>query len=188
MERRLRAHIDERTGLDIAKAGGGIVRRHAHRHDGVRPGGGAGRIGKHPPERGHIAHQMVGGQDGDDGVFAAQALGQSAGRRDGGGRVAAARLAHDVGARQFGKLAARGGHERVRRDDQYPLGRHQAGETVHRLPNERLAAEDRKELLRTIGRRERPEALAATAGKNDRVEVADLFHIRCPILSRLVSR
>ena len=130
---------------------------------------------------------MVGGQDGDDGVFAAQALRQPAGRGHGGGRVAAAGLAHDVGTRQVGKLAARGGHERVRRDDEYPLGRHQAGETVHRLPDERLAAEDREELLRPIGRRKRPEAFAAAAGKDDRVEIVRL-HIRCPILSRLVSR
>ena len=159
--------------MDVSEACRGVVRRHAHRHDVVRSRRRTRRVSQHAPECRNVAHHLVRREDRRHGILASASLDHAAGRRHRSGGVAPARLGHDIRARQFRQLRPRRFHESLPRHNQHALGRHKSLQPVDGLAQKRLAAEHRKELLRTFRRGERPEPLAAPAGKDHRVEITE---------------
>ena len=116
-------------------------------------------------ERGGVAHGPVGVQREHFGLGIAAPRfprGPDERRRGGGG----ARLDQDVLGRKLEPLLESRGQPGAG-DDEYPLARDQAGETIHRFLRARAGAGEREQLLGILRRAERPEPGAGAAGEED---------------------
>ena len=95
---------------------------------------------------------------------------EQGGQADAGGGVALAGFADEAGVGHGGKLAADGVEQPGGSDDHGPLGRHEPGEPVDGVFEQRLLAGQRQELLGQGRPAGGPEARAGSAGHHDRVQ------------------
>ena len=123
-----------------------------------------------PSEFVHRLDQMVRGHRGDDTV--SESLPHQGGRQaDGGGRVPAQRLSHDVVSRDLGKLLSNQGNERLVGEDQDPFPVDEPFQTEKTLLEQALLVHQAEELLGPLGRAERPETGSGAAGHDDSYQV-----------------
>ena len=170
VEARGGAEIHQLAGLDVAEAGRGIGRGDADGHDVRSLRGGGEAVAQRLAEGLDVGHELVGREDRRHALRIAGGD-EAAGQRAGGRRVAGLRLADQVFLRQLPRDAGRRLQQVGRSDDQRSLRRHHALEAFERQRDQGSPAEERDELLRARRRAEGPEALAAPAGKDDRIVV-----------------
>ena len=116
-----------------------------HRLGAGGDGGGAADDGA---EALRCSHHLVAGEEADHGIALRRGgRGGADSEGDGGGGVAAVRLADDVGGRQLGKLAPGGGGELRGGDDEDVLRAGDPLQPRHRLADQALAAEDAQDQL-----------------------------------------
>ena len=164
------------AGTDVAVTDRRLGRRDAERDDRALGGGGLGGGGAGGEEALLVEHDMVGGEDRDDGLRVARRadLGGDRHRRAG---IAARRLDDDrrLGADLFELLAHQKAVVAVGDDDR--LVEHRRVEALDRLLEGRRRADQRNELLRHGLARFRPHPRAGAAAHDDRQDFPRHFDL-----------
>ena len=168
VHRERRPQVEAIPRFDVAESGVGALRLDAERHELPRLGRG-GRGDQHLAELPAPLDDVVRGQDRDDGLRIERV---QRGHRESDRRGVAARVRLDdhVVRAQLGQLLVDEEAVLRWRDGEDALERDDLDDTIDGVLEKRALTGERKELLRLVAPRERPEPRARTAREDQRVE------------------